>query len=176
MDKILQKYGLQERIILDSEIPLDRIVQKMVSESNGEYYSFLFVFLDFAQPKYQKLVGEVSEKGFRVRKRIGFFDFFPNWAKATGNFVSSERGTEISITIDGMSKMFLLMELIILTILFLMSALIIFEALIPPIGDVNPFSDLFILMVIGFFFVLVPILHTKWNIRRIKRDLNQYFE
>ncbi|CAG2534396.1 hypothetical protein MAR621_04069 [Maribacter dokdonensis] len=176
MDRILEKYGLQKQININAKNGLDEIVQKMDSESNGEYYSFIFAIMDIFQPRHQKLVGKVNNQGFLVRKRVGFFDFFPNWAKVTGKFQKTEKGTEISMKINGMSKLSAIVEIGILTFLCLIAGLIIFEALIPPIGEVNPFPDLFILIVIGFFFVLVPVMHAKWNINRINRDLKRYFE
>ncbi|MFX0558670.1 hypothetical protein ACOCEA_17870 [Maribacter sp. CXY002] len=176
MDRILEKYGLQVQINVNAKNGLDEIVRKMQSESNGEYYSFIFAFMDIFQSSHQKLVGKVNNEGFLVRKRVGFLDFFPNWAKATGKFEKTEKGTQISMKINGMSKVSLVFELSILVFLCLIAGLIVLEALIPPIGEVNPFPDLFILIVIGFFFVIVPVLHAKWNINRIKRDLKRYFE
>ncbi|PQJ16657.1 hypothetical protein [Aureicoccus marinus] len=176
MDRILEKYGLQEHINLTSKSGLDGIVQKMHAESNGEYYSFLFALIDIFQPSHQKLVGQVDDEGFLVRKRVGFLDFSPNWAKATGSFHKTEKGIEISMKITGMSKSSLLVILGLLTFLCLIAGLVILEALLPPIGEVNPFPELFILIFIGFLFVQVPVLLAKWNINRIKRDLKIYFE
>lgn len=175
MDRFLEKYGLQEQITITSISEVETIVQKMESESNGEYYSFIFAFIDFLQPKHQRLVGRISENGFTVRRKIGFFDFFPNWAKATGEFQKTEKGTLISIKLNGIDKVSLIIVMGILTILFLIAGLVIIEALIPPIGEVNPLPSLFIIILFGFFFIWIPAMQAKWNIRRIKRDLNKYF-
>ena len=148
----------------------------MKSLTSENYYSALFAFIDLTASKEKKYIGTIKNNGFVIRKRIRPFDFKPIMAKVTAEFKNIDGKTNLIAKVNGMRTILLVIRLLILTLLCLLALLVIFEALIPPIGEVNPFPDLFILIFITTIFVLIPLLLGQRNVRNMKTELKKMFE
>ena len=176
LTKILEKYKLQENLEWQVDEKRESIINEMKNITHENYYSALFAFMDLTASKDKKFIGTINNNGFVIRKRIKPFDFMPIMAKVTAEFKNVDGKTKLIAKVNGMRIILLVIRLIISTLLCLLVLLVVIESLIPPIGEINPFPDLLILVFITTIFVLIPLLLGQRNVRNMKTELNKIFE
>ena len=176
LTKILEKYKLEESLEWQVDEKKESIINKMKSVTSENYYSALFALMDLTASKDKKFIGTISNNGFVIRKRIRPFDFILIMAKVTAEFKNVDGKTKLLAKVNGMRIILLVIRLMILTLICLLALLVILEALILPIGEINPFPDLLILVFITTIFVLIPLLLGQRNVRNMKTELNKIFE
>ncbi len=172
LNKILEKYKLQENLEWQVDENKESLISQLKNLTNENYYSGIFAILDLTAPKEKKFIGTVTDKGFVIRKRIKPFDFLPIMAKVKAEFISDKGKTKLIAKVNGMRTFMLVIRLLILLFLSLLALLVVLEALIPPIGEINPFPDLLILLFIASIFVLIPYLLGRRNVENMKTELN----
>lgn len=173
LNKILEKYKLQENIEWEIDGQKKSILNELKEITSENYYSGIFAFFDLTLPKNKKFIGTIKEKEFVIRKRIKMFDFLPNMAKVNAEFKNIEGKTKLIAKVSGMSFFSLIIRILILTLISLLALLVILESLIPPIGEINPFPDLLFLIFIASIFILFPCLLGRRNVENMKEELKR---
>ena len=173
LTKILEKYKLQENLEWEINGQKEQFINNLKDLTSEKYYSGIFAVFDLTLPRTKKFIGTITENGFVMRKRVKMFDFLPVMAKVKAEFKNEDEKIKLITKINGMRPFAVVIRLLILTFICLLGLLVILEALIPPIGEINPFPDLFILLFITSIFIIFPCLLARRNVDKMKMELNE---
>jgi hypothetical protein len=174
--KILEKYNLQQNLEWQINGHKESIIEELKSITSENYYSGILAALDLTVPKGKKFIGTITDNGFVIRKRMRQFDLIPIMAKVKAEFKTVDGRTILVAKVNGMGTISFAIRLLILAIVVLLAILVIFEALIPPIGEVNPFPNIINLIFIATVLVLFPMSLGRRDVQNLKIELNNMFE
>lgn len=174
LTKILTKYKLQENLNYEIQMSKKEFIDEMKKLIDEGYYSPLFAIFDVFNSNDKKFIGNISENGFLIRKRIGTFEFFPNTSKVKVKCAEKGGKLKLSTNIKGMGIISLSIKIFILIIYLILAFLLIIETVFS-LGEANGLPALFAISIITVVIVYIPYLISRDNIKGMKIELEKLF-
>ena len=168
MKKFLQKLKLLDIFTTNLKLSKKDFVENLSAiTEDGSVGFFTNLFESFSADKYE-YIGQVNFDGFKLRKRMRFFNNYHNVAVARGAIKENEGQLTIETEVNGFSS-----YMVFFYTLFTIGYSIMLIAII----SAYPQDSFGLLILIGFgiLMIITTCFGMKRSVRRLKYDLEREF-